>query len=228
MAVTFVSRTIFIVTGGRIGDVRFLKSRLSTAGPDDVVCADGGANHLYDAGLVPGVIIGDMDSVDPGMLLHFERKGCRLIRHSQRKDKTDTQLALEYALAMNPGRITVIGAGGGRIDHALANVSLLVLGAEKKIDVTLLDEWCEVFLVADQRVIDGEPGQTVSFLPLSSQVSGIILNGFEYPLTDGAMELGRPYGISNILATEKGSVSVKDGYLLGVHYFKAGVFPGTD
>jgi thiamine pyrophosphokinase len=228
MAVTFVSRTIFIVTGGRIGDVRFLTSRLSAAGPDDVVCADGGANHLYDAGLVPGVIIGDMDSVEPDKLLHFEREGCRLIRHSHRKDKTDTQLALEYVLEKNPDKIAIIGAGGGRIDHALANISLLVMGAEKKIDVTLIDEWCEVFLVSDQRVINGEPGQTVSFLPLSSQVSGISLNGFEYPLTDGAMELGRPYGISNILVSEQGSVSVKGGYLLGIRYFKAGVFPGMD
>ncbi len=225
MAVAFVSRTIFIVTGGRIGDARFLKSQLEAADPDDVICADGGADHLYTSGFVPGVIIGDMDSADPDVLAYFEGKGCRLIRHPRQKDKTDTQLALEYALEIKPAGIIVIGAGGGRIDHTLANISLLVLGAERKTDVILLDEWCEVFLVSDHRDIIGKPGQTVSFLPLSSPVSGISLNGFEYPLAEGVMDLGRPYGISNMMISSKGSVSVKGGYLLGIHYLKAGSFP---
>jgi thiamine pyrophosphokinase len=57
-------------------------------------------------------------------------------------------------------------------------------------------------------------GDTVSLLPLSSDVRGITLDGFEYPLTGAVMEVGVPYGISNRLTGARGTISVEEGYLL--------------
>ena len=73
--------------------------------------------------------------------------------------------------------------------------------------------------------IEGEPGQTVSLLPLSYTVTGITIDGFEYPLKDGAMEIGIPYGVSNRLVATRGVISVKTGHLLVIRYFRAGVLP---
>ena len=220
-----VKRMVFVISGGQVLDLALLHAKLKAHGGAEVICADGGARHLPSHGLIPDVIIGDMDSLDPEKEKYFEERGSRIIRRPKEKEETDTQLALEYALTMNPEEVWIFGALGGRIDHTLANISLLVLSAKKGVRTKLIDEWCEVFLVTGSSVIEGEAGQTVSLLPLSSRVTGITLEGFAYPLKDGTMEVGIPYGVSNRLLEGRGVISVAAGYLLVVRYFAAGGFP---
>jgi len=224
-SLSMAKRMVFVISGGQVLDQAFLHAKIEAHGGVEVICADGGVRHLPSHGLIPDVIIGDMDSLDPEKEKYFEEQGSLIIRRPKEKEETDTQLALEYALGMNPEEVWIFGALGGRIDHALANISLLILGAERGIKVKLVDEWCEVFVVTASCVIEGQTGQTVSILPLSSAVTGITLEGFEYPLQDGTMEIGRPYGVSNRLIETRGVISVASGYLLVVRYFEVGGFP---
>ena len=216
-----MKKVLLVVAGGEIRDMAFLRSKLSELKPAEIICADSGAGYLHTIGMVPHVIIGDMDSLSPGMLEHFKERGSRIIRFPEGKNETDTQLALEYAFDAVPDEIYVFGAFGTRIDHTLANVSLLALGVKKGIQVKFIDEWCETFVVDRESTIEGEPGQTVSLLPLSDTVTGITIEGFEYPLNDGMMEIGVPYGVSNRLIAARGVISVKSGHLLVIRYFKA-------
>jgi len=220
-----MKKIIIVVTGGQIRDPAFLQLKLSEMKPSAIICADSGARHLYSLGVIPDVIIGDMDSLAPEMQSYFEGKKCRFIRYPEAKDETDTQLALEHAFCMAPEEVYVFGAFGSRIDHVMANISLLVLGAKKNTHITLIDEWCEAVVVTREYVILGEIGQTVSLLPLSDKVTGITLEGFEYPLENGVMEIGKPYGISNRLIAAKGVISVKTGYLLVIRYCKTEGLP---
>jgi thiamine pyrophosphokinase len=220
-----MKKVLLVVAGGEIRDMAFLRSKLSELKPAEIICADSGAGYLHTIGIVPHVIIGDMDSLSPGMLEHFTERGSRIIRFPEGKNETDTQLALEYAFDAVPDEIYVFGAFGTRIDHTLANVSLLALGVKKGIQVKFIDEWCETFVVDRESTIEGEPGQTVSLLPLSDTVTGITIEGFEYPLNDGMMEIGAPYGVSNRLIAARGVISVKSGHLLVIRYFKAGDLP---
>ena len=220
-----MKKVLFVVAGGQIKNPAFFRSKLSEVNPSEIICADSGASHVYGIGIVPQVIIGDMDSLTPVMQGYFRERGSRIIRYPETKDETDTQLALEYAFSMAPDEIYVFGAFGSRIDHVMANISLLVLGAKKGIHTKLIDEWCEAFVVDRECVIDGEIGQTVSLFPISDAVTGINLDGFEYSLNDGVMETGRPYGISNRLTAVRGVISVSTGCLLVIRYFKEGVFP---
>lgn len=220
-----MKKTLFVVTGGEIRDLSFFRSKVLELKPDGIICADSGAGHLYTVGLVPEVIIGDMDSLSPELLNHFKEQGSRIISYPEAKDETDTQLALDYALGMAPDDIYIFGACGSRIDHTLANLSLLVSGLKKDITIKLIDEWCEVFLVDGRYVVKGEVGQTVSLLPFSDTVTGITLEGFEYPLKNGVMEIGKPYGVSNRLNSTKGIITTCSGCLLVVRYLKTGLFP---
>jgi len=220
-----MKKVLLVVAGGEIRDTAFLRSKIYELKPAEIICADSGAGYLHAIGLVPHVIIGDMDSLSPGMLEHFTERGSRIIRFPEGKNETDTQLALEYAFDAVPDEIYVFGAFGTRIDHTLANVSLLALGVKKGIQVKFIDEWCETFVVDRESTIEGEPGQTVSLLPLSDTVTGITIEGFEYPLNDGMMEIGVPYGVSNRLIAARGVISVKSGHLLVIRYFKAGDLP---
>ena len=193
--------------------------------PTEIICADSGASHLHAAGMIPEVIIGDMDSLNPDMLNYFEERGSRIIKYPESKDETDTQLALDYAIGKTPDEIYIFGACGSRIDHTLANLSLLVSVAKSGIQVKLIDEWCEIVVVTGKYIIEGHIGQTVSLLPFSDMVAGITLKGFEFPLENGAMQIGKPYGVSNRLKTERGCITIKSGYLLVIRYFRAGIFP---
>jgi len=124
-----------------------------------------------------------------------------------------------HAFELNPDEIWILGALGGRLDHSLANISLLVICAKEGVEARIIDETCEIFIVDQYRVIDGQKGETISLLPLSSQVTGITLTGFEYPLFQGKMEIGEPCGISNRFMDEKGTISVESGYLLVIRNF---------
>ena len=223
-----MKKIVFVLSGGPIQDAGFFREQCESCQPVSTICADGGARHAYHMGIVPDLIIGDMDSLDGALHGHFVRKGSRIMRYPRSKDETDTQLALEMAFMTAPDEIRVFGAIGARLDHTLANLSLLVLAAERGIPVRLVDEWCEVFAVSGKALIEGEPGQTVSLFPFGSDVTGIHLEGFEYPLTDAAMTVSRPYGISNRLISAPGVITVESGHLLAIRYIRTGRFPGEE
>ncbi len=219
---------VFVVTGGELGDPAFLRQQAAAAKPAAVICADRGARHLRAAGIVPTLIVGDMDSLDGESIRHYEAQGVRFIRHPRQKDETDTELALDEAFALDPAEVWIWGGLGYRIDHTLANVSLLMRGAERGVAVKLVDQWCEVFLVIGRTEVAGEAGQTVSLFPFAGDAAGITLTGFEYPLTRAALTVGRPRGTSNRLAAARGVIEVERGRLLAVRYFRPGVFPGEE
>jgi thiamine pyrophosphokinase len=221
-----MNKLIFIVTGGELGDPVFLREQVAVVKPSAVICADRGARHLQAAGIVPTLIVGDMDSLDADSARRYEAMGCRLIRHPREKDETDTELALHEAFGMSPSEVWIWGALGYRIDHTLANLSLLVQGAERGVEVKLIDEWCEVFLVTGRTVVKGEAGQTVSLLPFAGDASGVTLTGFEYPLKKAVLAVGHPRGTSNRLAARRGIIEIDAGCLLAVRYFRPGDFPG--
>jgi thiamine pyrophosphokinase len=220
-----MKKVVFVLSGGPMRDVGFFQEKRSRCQPVSIICADGGARHAYRIGVVPDLIIGDLDSLDGEMQSHFVRRGSRIMRYPRAKDETDTKLALEMAFLTAPDEILVFGAIGARLDHTLANLSLLILAADRGIHVRLVDEWCEVFAVKGTEVIAGEPGQTVSLLPLGSDVTGITLEGFEYPLADATMTIARPYGISNRLVSAAGRIAVGSGYLLCIRYMRPDRFP---
>jgi len=219
--VTDMVKIVAIIADGTIRDHRFVGRKLAEAEELCIICADGAARHLRQLNRVPAFIIGDMDSADRATLDYFEKKGSTILKYPVHKDETDTQLALEQACDMlHPDEVWIFGALGGRIDHSLANISLLILGVKRGVRVKIIEEACELFVVTNSAIIDGVAGQTVSLLPLSTEASGITLEGFEYPLSDGVMEIGRPYGISNTLITSRGRISVTSGYLLVIRYFR--------
>ncbi len=207
---------VFIVAGGPLEDLLFLHRRILEANPSEVICADGGTRHMLLLGMVPQTVIGDMDSLSQEILGDLRQRGCRVLQYPARKDETDTELALRYALAQKPDQIEIYGALGGRIDHTLANISLLVMATREGIETRIIDATTEMFVLSGDSEIKGNPDEIVSLFPLTTEVQGIILKGFEYPLHYATMAIGKPYGISNRLLANKGTVSLTSGYLLVV------------
>ena len=198
---------------------------MSQAGHDLLICCDGGARHLAAAGVTPDVLVGDMDSIESSRLADYGRKGVKIIQHPADKDFTDTALALDYAVGLHPERIHIWGALGGRMDHALANLFLLLKGKEAGIKICLLDEFCEAFIADNDVTFAGVTGCLVSLLALSPRVEGVTLQGFLYPLDEGTLSLSESRGISNIIQAEQAHICVRSGNLLVIRYRQKDVFP---
>ena len=65
---------------------------------DFLVAVDGGLRHLLRIGLLPYLLIGDMDSVAPADLAICEEKHIEIMRFPPQKDQTDLELALDEVL----------------------------------------------------------------------------------------------------------------------------------
>ncbi len=182
-----------------------------------VIAADGGANWLSSQGRAPDVLVGDMDSVSPQVLHSLDDGRCRVVRHSPRKDETDTELALHQAMAMGATRIVILGATGGRIDHTLANVVLLLMPKLAGIETVIFDGCSYLSIVRRAGLIRGRVGDVVSLIPIGGSAEGIVTEGLEYPLHDETLRLGAARGVSNVLIRPEAHITVRRGNLVAVH-----------
>jgi thiamine pyrophosphokinase len=197
------------------------------AGIVDVVAADGGLARARRLGFEPGILVGDLDSLDPALVERAEAGDGRLevVRAPAAKDESDTELALLAAVARGATRVTVLGAfGGPRLDHALANVWLLAHPALAGVAVVLLDERTRLSLVVApgpdgevvERALPGRTGATVSLLPFGGDVEGITTTGFRYPLRGEPLRTGPARGLSNVREAPDAALRVAAGRLLVV------------
>ena len=92
---------------------------------DWLICADGGTRHALTLGLIPDVVIGDLDSLEPQFKAELESQGVRFEVYPADKDQTDLELALELAVAAGVRQIDILAVQGGRLDQSLANLLLL-------------------------------------------------------------------------------------------------------
>jgi thiamine pyrophosphokinase len=185
---------------------------------DLVICADGGGDAALAAGIVPALILGDMDSLSSTGRSRLEAAGVESIVHPVDKVKTDLELALDRALMFQPSRITIAGGlGGERLDHTLGNVLLLALPALQDIDTRLVDASGEVFLVWNARDLYGTPGDYVSLLPLTLTVEGIVTTGLRFPLAGESLSRGSTRGVSNELLDMSARITIGSGCLLVRH-----------
>lgn len=202
---------ILIVAGGDPPSKALLSLRASKA--CRVIAADRGARYCLECGVRPDLVVGDMDSLDPTIREELRRMGVELKVLSPDKDETDTEIALGCALDERPERIEILAGLGGRFDHALANVHLLHKSMKQGVPAFLVSDREIVFVVAKRAVIKGAEGLTVSLLPLTGTVEGIVLEGFVYGLNAATMEIGRPYGVSNVVNAPMASIDVAGGVL---------------
>lgn len=184
-----------------------------------IIAADRGAGYCLRAGVKPDVVVGDMDSISPAARREAERSGIPFIQHSTEKDKTDTQLAMDIALNRGAGCIEMLACTGDRFDHSLANVHLLYAALKAGVDAEILAPSHRIFLVDSEAGIDGMNGAVLSLLPLSLEVRGVCLSGFQWPLKGAVMEVGNPYGISNRIVSEQARIRVREGVLVAVLFF---------
>ena len=192
-------------------------AHMLVAADDLLIAADGGAHHCRRLGLIPHIVVGDLDSLAPDERDQLERAGTRLEIHPARKDETDLELALRVAMREGARDVVILAALGGRWDQTLANVLLLAHPDFAPLSLRLADGPNTLWIVRDRATVRGAPGDTLSLLPLAGDAEGVTLTGLEYPLNDSLLRFGYTTGISNVFTAQEATITVRRGVLLAVH-----------
>ncbi|MGN7357096.1 thiamine diphosphokinase [Paenibacillus sp. SAF-054] len=182
---------------------------------DYVIGADKGALFLIRHGVSPELAVGDFDSISPQELAHVRSKCGRIVECDPvDKNLTDTELAFEMAIREQPDFILLIGGTGTRMDHTLANVQMLNRALQHHIGCAIMDRNNYITITGSKLEVEDRGYTYVSLLPMTPEVTGITLEGFQYPLHNATLKIGESLGISNVLLDSSGRVTVEGGLLL--------------
>lgn len=203
-----------VFSGGDLENYPALEKYVRDA--DLIICADSGVHHAFSMNLLPDILVGDMDSIEPEALRKVKRLNIKIINYPSEKDFTDTQLALEIALERKVTEAIIIGGIGSRPDHSLANIFLMLEYRNKGVEVKLVAARWEIFLIEGKMRIKGKKGDILSLIPLTFEVKGINTKGLYYPLKGESLFLGPARGISNVFLQDEVVVEVKEGILIAV------------
>ncbi len=183
---------------------------------DLIIAVDGGTRRAWEVGIDPHVVVGDLDSLSSEERRRLTSAGVEISSFPPRKDETDLELALRRVASEGASSIVILAALGGRLDQTVANLFLLTLPEVSDLDVRVVHGDQEAFLVRDESVIEGQPGDTVSLIPIAGDARGISAEGLEWPLRDDTLRFGATRGVSNVLTAEQAPVRVRQGLLLCV------------
>lgn len=209
-----MGKRILVITGG---DGPTERGELASSIPYDlVIAADSGLDRARQLGIAVDIVVGDLDSASSDAIREAHDAGSQIEAHPVEKDHTDFELALKRAIREEASEIGVIGGGGGRPDHWLANLSLLAVAAQTGISVAAeMGAWFVSAVVSGHAYCEELPrGVLMSLLPIGGDALGITTEGLSYPLRDEALPAGTSRGVSNV--TEGGivRVTVQSGTLL--------------
>jgi len=172
-------------------------------GADLVVCTDGAAAWLEERGFAPDFVVGDMDSLGR---VDVSAQTVHAGPHDA-QENTDSEKALLFALSRGADEITLLGALGGRVDHALGNVTLCA-AYEGQAHLRLVDELGTLEVVRGRRELHVKPGARVSLVALSEGVC-VVTQGLRWPLA-GPLPQGTR-GLSNIAVSDLVVLDVTHG-----------------
>ena len=183
----------------------------------NIIAGDKGLEALYQLKIIPNHVVGDFDSVSPE-ILEFYKKQSQIIFHTfnAEKDNTDTDIAFKLAIQLKSSKITILGALGKRMDHAIANIHILKDALEANIPCQIIDEHNRIYLINKEMTLEKDKvyGKYISLIPLTSEVKDLTLTGFKYPLNNYDLPIGTSLGVSNEIVENIAQIKMKKGILI--------------
>lgn len=179
-----------------------------------IICCDGGVRHTFNMNIMPDIIIGDFDSADSYYIDYYKTKNIPFKSYTSKKDRTDMEICLVYAIESGADDIVILGGIGSRFDHSLANVFLLQLGLEKNVNVCICNENNKIHMIDKEIRLKGKAGEFVSAIPITREVRVVCTQGLEYPLRNETIFMNSSRGISNRFCSDEAYIKIESGLLL--------------
>lgn len=196
----------FVYTGGEIFS-QYITER--PEGEDIVIAADSGYESAKQMGVKVDLLIGDFDSLKGGL----PKDVPEILQVPEKKDLTDTQLAVEKAVEMGACEIFIIGSTSGRLDHTLSTLAILenlwerhkrgyIISGQNRI--TYIKNTNHIVLRSDYKYFS---------LITTDIAKGVSIEGAVYPLKNKTLNRKLQYAVSNQIEGNAALVTVKKGGL---------------
>ncbi len=183
---------VVIICDGKFPQTEYPRYLIRTA--DFIICCDGAlrkfmrsAKSIFGEERLPDLVIGDMDTLPASL----QKKYADIIIKEDEQENNDQTKAVRWAInnLEDIESIRILGATGGRADHTIGNLSLLMeytrmfdLG---DIALETVDDEGTFFPVTETTEFDCGIGRGVSIFSPDSSLR-IRSKGLEYP-TDGVV-----------------------------------------
>ena len=207
-----------IISGGRL-DHQFAYEFIKKEKPQILIAADKGLAFFEEKEILPTQIVGDFDTLGDALLPKYEAMGIPVRRFNPVKDATDTEIAVRLAMELGAHKIQILGASeGNRLDHLFGNVLTMMIPQQEGVDCFMVDAHNRIRILTKSMKIRKEEqyGKYISLIPLTTDVYGVTLEGFKYPLWDHRFHIQScgSLGVSNELVENIGKISFRKGILL--------------
>ncbi|MCH5299057.1 MAG: thiamine diphosphokinase [Ruminococcus sp.] len=196
-----------IICGAPNADVDFIRQAVDPS-DDFVICADSGYAYAEKAGIRPDLFVGDFDS-----FLGILPEDIPKVTLKTHKDDTDSMHCAAVALERGYREVILLAATGGRLDHTLANISVLQYLTENGAKASILSDREEVFFLPKGRyTLDNVEGKTFSVFPFGCPEVVVTYNcKVEYPVEKLKILSSDTIGVSNIFHDDRAEVVVDSG-----------------
>ena len=183
-------KTVIIICDGQFPKTEYPRYLIRTA--DYIICCDGALKKfiryspaIFGDKRLPNLVIGDMDTLSEPL----QKKYADIIIKENEQEHNDQTKAVRWALnnISDIANIYILGSTGGRADHTIGNLSLLMeytrmfdLG---EINVEAITDEGTIFAVNDTVEFDCGTGRSVSIFSPDSTLR-IKSAGLEYQTED--------------------------------------------
>lgn len=196
--------TCYIVGAGEFSE------KITLTDGDFVIAADGGFDNLKKIGITPDLLIGDFDSISE------LPQGTEAVRYPVEKDETDSFLAYKLGVERGYREFVLLGGTGGRIDHTLANYSLMFYARREGNSLSVVGSGTRAYAVVNEKkTLVGKRGCVVSVFAFGGKAFSVSIKGLKYEADNITLQPEFALGVSNSYINDgEAYVSVGDGALL--------------
>ncbi|MDB6081059.1 MAG: hypothetical protein JWO53_331 [Chlamydiia bacterium] len=184
-----------IIANGKVAHIEDLAPLIKRH--QHIIAADGGLHYLHALKIIPELIVGDLDSIDPQSLSHYATIPKEIF--SKDKDDSDLALAIDIAFQKGAADITIYAALNGRVDHTLGNLLLL---KKRPGSIHIESETETITAISGTHELFCKPGQIVSLFALGDKASHVTTDGLKWELQDQSID-SNFFSLSNICLKNK-------------------------
>ncbi|WP_295965550.1 thiamine diphosphokinase [uncultured Bartonella sp.] len=178
------------------GNLQVTPRLLAEIKESNVIVADGAIRYVEPLGVTPELWVGDFDSADPALIIKYRNIERRSFPVA--KDKTDGELAIDFALERGANRIILCGAlGGKRSDHAFFHFVHALAMKQNGIDVLLTSGAEEGYAILPGHYSFDFPAGTIFSIIGFDDLGGLTIEGAKWPLRRKNVPFGSSLTLSN-------------------------------
>lgn len=182
---------------------------------DYVIAADAGWMILEEMGIVPNLLIGDMDSLSENGVEPKYPDDCKIEILPTHKDDTDMLAAIRKGLELGYIEFQIYGGLGGRLDHTIANIQCLLFLHNRGARGILYGKQCTLQLLVNGKITFPAAARgRISVFAHGGIAYGVTEKGLCYTVDKVNLNPEFPIGVSNEFVGCESSIEVENGMLL--------------